>query len=258
MDKQNSSPQRHSCRILGLILAAAAAELMLFSLVYPYPTGRVILAIWLQPLVINLLLMRPDGPPKPLKDLPPAEEAGSRFKRLFSLLYRKLRSLIWAFLTFCSGHFHLCNALLGGAFLAGCSSWFWKQRVPYFQHPVSICIPMVYAGGFFLLLVLEIWCRHMLKGTTQTEDRFSAIIRNLHSEIRINKFLCLGLAVTAAMPMLGLPQFYRQYYRILCWYLGIQTAFLILFYGIRAAKGELLTNPDLRVLVLHRDRKSVV
>ena len=254
MEKIKIPQQRSACHRLGLFLSAILGELILFFTLYPYPTGRVLMVILAGPLAVNLLLMRSQEPLKPLQELPPLKENARRLTRILRRVRSFLRRWTWAFLSLCSRHFHICNALLGSLFLLFLHLWFWRKKTPYFLHPVSIYIPMVLAAGFFLLLVLEIWCRHLIRDSQDPEGRFCSILKNLHSEIRMDKFLFLGATAAAAMPMLKLPQFYRQYYWILCWYLGLQTGFLVLFYCIRAAKGELLTHPDLRLLVLHRKK----
>ncbi len=245
--KNNPPAQtRSSLRLLVLLLYAMAGELMLFFYFFPYPSGRALIAIFLQPLLaVSLLALDLPRLPSPR----PEPQEKKRISRLLYWGYLAGRKIYEAIVR----HPLCCKTLLLFGILVPYHLWFWKKRIPFFHHPISIYIPVVFTVGFFLLLVLDIWCGHLLKDAP--EGRWSCLLATLRSHICVNKFLFLGAAVTSAMPMLGLARIYRQYYRILLVYFALQSVVLAVFYGIRAMKGELLTHPDLR-LIVHRRKKG--
>lgn len=243
----HSVSKRSGLRLLVLLLYAIGAELMLFFHFFPHPAGRALLAIFLQPLLVVSLLgleFPPLSQPRP----EPQE------KKWFTGMQDRICALSRKCYEAVARHPLSCKAMLLFGILIPYHQWFWKGRKPYFRHPVSIYIPVVFAVVFFLLLVLDIWCRRLVKTADSADDRQGCLLGTLHNHIRVNKFLFLGAAAVTAMPMLGLAKVYRQYYRGLCIYFAVQTLILAVFYGIRAIKGELYTHPDLRLLMRRRTK----
>ena len=245
------------CQLVLLILGAMVGELMLFFQFFPYPTGRLLILILLQPLVVNLLLMgSPVNCPLPRPENPRPEkpEKKGKFRYFLHLLTWRIRPVQWRICNFLSQHRLPSAAVLSAFTLLWCNLWFWKRWKPFFQHPVSVYIPLVLAVGFFLLLGLDIWCGHLLKGLKEPDGRMGCILGNLRNQIAFDKFLFLAAAAIAVMPMVKLPRIYRQYYYFLCGWYVFQTVMQVIFFGIRAAKRELRDHPDFRPLVLHRKK----
>ena len=238
---------RSGLHLLLLILYAAVGELVLFFTFFPYPFGRMLIAILFQPLLIVSLLAL-DFPKLPQPGPEPQEN-----KQLVRVLRR---TVFWGRTAYeaMARHPLCCKALVLFGILIPYHLWLRRQRVPFFHHPVSVSIPVVFSVGFFLLLVLDIWCRHLLKNMDDSQDRWGCLLATLGRHIRVNKFLFLGAAVVSAMPMLGLAKFYRQYFRILYGYFAVQTVILAGFLTIRTIKGQLHSHPDLRLLVARRPK----
>lgn len=253
-----------SCLMVALILSAVIMELMLFSRFFPYPATKVLILLLLQPLVLNLLLLiprknwnlpsTPTAVPENPEDI---QENAKKFGKLIQIrqkIHSLMQPVVEKLLDFLTKHQILCVSVLSGVFLLVTNLRFWKQWIPFFQHPVSVLIPIVFAVSFFVLLVLEIWCRHLKREFSDPDCRCACILNNLHSTIRIVKFLFLAAAVVVAMPKMGMWSVYHQFYYVLCGFYAAQTTILVLFYGIRAAKRELESHPDLRLLVFGRKK----
>ena len=253
-----------SCLMIALILLAVIMELMLFSRFFAYPATRILILLLLQPLVVNLLLLIPGkrrkvptGHKEESEDSEPSDEPckkGQKLRHLCRKLHRHMAPLVDKILDLLMRHQLLCVSILSGLFLLVTNLRFWKQWRPFFHHPVSIFIPVVFAACFFLLLVLDIWCRHLKRELSDPDSRCGCILSNLHSTIRTVKFLFLAWAVVIVMHKIGMWSVYRQFYYVFCWIYAAQTAGLVLFYGIRALKRELISHPDLRPLVLGRKK----
>ena len=253
-------PQGYAdCQLVMLILGALLAELWLFFLFFPYPTGRILMLILMQSLLVNLLLMaspedHPLARPEQAPPDPPGKGLRAGFRRGCRVLGRKIRLLWWRAADLMSRHRTVFLLLYSAILVLLCNLRFWKHWKPFFQHPVSVYVPVVFAAGFFLLLGLDIWCGHLRKGLEDPEGRTGCVLANLHNQIFFDKFLFLAAAAIAAMPMLGLPRIYRQYYYFLCVWYAFQSVMLVVFFALRLAKGELGSHPDLRPLVLHRKK----
>ena len=264
--KQNRSPGPKSrlygdCQLVLLILGAILAELGLFFRFFPYPIGKILMLILGQSLAVNLLLMiPPEGRPLPGPELPqpsplPGDSTRKERRADRSRRFRRAAKLrCWRAADFLSRHRPVCVTVLGAGIVAALNLWFWRQWRPFFQHPVSVAVPVVFGAGFFLLLGLDIWCGHLNREAEDPEGREACILGNLQNQILFDKFLFLGAAVVSAMPMLGLPKLYRPYYLFLCVWYAVQTILLVVLFGIRLAKGEMGTHPDLRPLVRHRKK----
>ncbi len=261
-----SAPEgRSACRTAVMLLTAFVTEAAVFFRFFPYPTGRVLMLILLQPLVLNLMLMLlPDGrnprrkcskpvPQPESEEETPGKKAG-KLHKLCIRLFRKLKMPAGKIRNVFLRYRMLWCLLAGWGLVLILHLRFWKNRRPFFKHPVSPAIPTVLALGFFLLLALEIWMGHTKKELSDPEGRYGSILGNLQSQLRWEKFLFLAGAVAAAMPMLELPALYRQYYSFLMVWFALQTAALVLLFALRLIRHELTSHPDLRLLVRHRKK----
>ena len=265
--KYGEKPEGQSaCLTVALILSAVIVELVIFSNFFPYPATRVLTVLLLQPLVVNLLLMIPMENRKMELRQPEPSEVGEeaptgKIKKFLWIcrrglfrVRRRMHPVLQRMLNVFSQRRILWVSVLCGLFVLNINLRFWKWWKPFFKHPVSVFVPVVFAVGFFLLLVLDIWCRHLKKELSDPDGRWGCILGNLHAAIRMTKFLFLAAAIITAMPMVGLRPMYRFFYYVLCGFFAAQTAVLVIFYGIRGAKRELDSHPDLRLLVLHRKK----
>lgn len=249
-----------ACGIAMLILVAIEVSLIVFSVYLPYPPVHILIMLLLQPLLINLLLMIPmenshppeHAPPEqPQEDELPAgrmKTVARKFRAASQHLYSQVLRL------FLARRVAIVSCLCITVVL-GIHAHLYLHRV---TAPVTdLFIPVILGSNFFTLIILDTWCRFVLRGTDENQSRFCVILRNLQNHIRIDKFIFLVAGFVASLPLLGLPNLWKPLYYALWGMLALQSLGILYLFAVRFMRQELNSNPDLRIFCKGRNRQEL-